>query len=207
MAKLKNFHVCVKSNGVPLVACGRAAPRKELLISYGSGRIIQAGRKPMKIDPSRIRYLFIPFALWLLIFLSSCDWRPYVQKSYESRIGQKSVVSKDEAVVEYETGLLMNYDKSKRDAVIRKLYYIGIADSALQFLWQRYDLSTFSQTTDRTLEKSPVTLYLQPFPFKADIHGFSLLIHDADSSHITYTLLSAEPNDLPDTTIVKKPIR
>ena len=161
----------------------------------------------MKSRPSRIRYPLLPFALLFLFLASSCDWRPYVQKGYESRIGQKSVVLKEDAVVEYETGMLIKYDKSKREAVSRKLYYMGVSDSALQFLWQRYDLSTFSETTNRTLEKSPVTLYLQPFPFTANIHGFSLLIHEADSSHITYTLLSAEPNDLPDTTIVKKPIR
>ena len=149
---------------------------------------------------------FFPLFLWFLLLLSSCDWIPYVQKQYESRMGQKHIALREEAVLEYETGMIVKYDKSKREAVSRKLYYMGTVDSTLLFLWQRYDLSTFSATTDRTLEKSVVKFDLEPFPFTINVRGFSFLVHEADSSHITYTLLSAEPNDLPDTTVVKKPV-
>jgi len=149
--------------------------------------------------------LFAAGLFLLLLFLSSCDWIPYVQKQYEEKIGQKSVAFVEESLVEYETGKMIKYDNSKRDAFSRKLYYLGIVDSTVQFLWQRYDRSTFSATTDRTLEKSVVKFDLQEFPFTINVRGFSLLIHEADSSHITYTLLFAEPTDLPDTTAVQTP--
>jgi hypothetical protein len=149
--------------------------------------------------------LFSPLLLWLLLFLSSCDWIPYIQKQYEGSIGQKRVAMREEALLEYETGTMVKYDKSKRDAIGRKLYYMGTLDTTLLFLWQRYDHSTFSASTDRTLEKSVVKFDLQPFPFTINVRGFTLLVHEADTSHITYTLLSAEPTDFPDTTVVKKP--
>lgn len=143
--------------------------------------------------------------VFLLVLLASCDWIPYVLKPYEEKIGEKSVAHLEEAVLEYETGKIVKYDKSKRDAISRKLYYMGIVDSTIKFLWQRYDLSTFSKTADRTLEKSTVKFDLRDFPFTINVRGFSFLIHEADSSHVTYTLLSAEPTDLPDSLIVAKP--
>ncbi len=152
-------------------------------------------------------FSFILALVSIPFLLSSCDWIPYIQKQYEESIGQKRVAQREEPLLEYETGLIVKYDKSKRDAIGRKLYYMGTSDSTLLFLWQRYDHSTFSASTDRTLEKSIVKFDLRPFPFTINVRGFNLLVHEADTSHITYTLVSAEPTDFPDTTAVKKPLR
>ncbi len=158
----------------------------------------------MKKQGSALRTPLVPVALWLLLFLVSCKWQPYIQKDYEGLVGQRQEAKKDEALLSYESGLLMKYDDSKRGAVSSKLYYMGMTSSALEFLWQRYDLSTFSASSKRTLEKSPVAVDLQPFPFQVNIRGFNLLIHEADTGRIAFTLVSAEPTDIPDTTELMK---